>query len=419
MINRSKIILGKGGGFMSSRFGFLRGTATLVSKRNLQSSNISTPIFSKKRGRRLDDDQPRPFIFVANCGSHRGIDHRFINCGGCQHPLLLEAKRFDLGFLPCFRPRRKPGSGNRGVHVRIAATCNDMLLCHSTHPGDMARRVYYLCNPLTKKWRALPHFCPKPPFMKGVVVGLVCYNEGNDFQVVRIHETMVQVFSSKTNKWLKMKVPEELICDLWNSRLHIMFSWNGTLFYANPKHMFAYNPLESERWHITDTPGELDCKNLKSMAFGVCQGSLQLLQLHTYYEGGFFRVWELKDYEKGEWSLKYKLFFDEIETDDEYLEWELDYDQWQRIDILGLDPNHDGIVYICHSIKLDDDPDPCFVPTRNFACNLRTKEAKLLDDAHKLASFRYTVTLRGWEKYLFQYIIPERPTHVPVLRPEK
>ncbi|KAJ4831859.1 hypothetical protein Tsubulata_025842 [Turnera subulata] len=193
MINRSKIILGQGGGFMSSRFGFLRGTTTtLVSKRNLQSSNISTPIFSKKRGRRLDDDQPQPFIFVTNSGSHRGIDHRFINCGGCQHPLLLETKRFDLGFLPCFRPRRKPGSGNRGVHVRIAATCNDMLLCHSTHPGDMARRVYYLCNPLTKKWRALPHFCPKPPFMKGVVVGLVCYNEGNDFQVVRIHETMVQ-----------------------------------------------------------------------------------------------------------------------------------------------------------------------------------------------------------------------------------
>ncbi|KAJ4847467.1 hypothetical protein Tsubulata_019172 [Turnera subulata] len=409
---------------MSSRFGFLQGTTTLVSKRNLQSTNISTPIFSKKRSRRQDDDdchhQPQSFIFVTNSVSHRGIDHRIINCGGCQHPLLSETRRFDLGFLPCFRPRRKPGSGNRGVHVRIAATWNDLLLCHSTHPGDMARRVYYLCNPLTKKWRALPHFCSKPPFMKDVVVGLVCYNQGNEFQVVRIHKRIAQVFSSKTNKWFKMDVPRY---DSWFSGVNVMFSWNGILFYANAYNIFAYNPLEPERCHMTDTPREPNEKTIDSMVFGVCEGSLQLLQLCTYYGGGYFRVWELKDYEKGEWSLKYKLFFDEIDTDDKYLECELDYDRWQRIDILGLDPNHDGIIYICHSLEQHDPPkDPCSVPTRNFSCNLRTKEVKLLD-ANKLPISWERVSdinnrLQGWEsENIFQYIIPERPSHVPVLRP--
>ncbi|KAJ4825340.1 hypothetical protein Tsubulata_002686 [Turnera subulata] len=414
---------------MSSRFSFLQGCTKLVSKRNRQYSSISTPIFPEKPGRRRDDDdddcyhQPQPFTFVTNGVSHRGRDHRIINCGGCQHP-LFESKRFDLGFLPCFRPRRKSGSGNRAVHVRIAATCNDMLLCHSTHPGDMARRVYYLCNPLTKKWLALPHFCPKCPFMKdGVAVGLVCYNEGNDFLVVRIHKKLAQVFSSETNKWLKMDVPEQHTRYGWERFHDIMFSWNGTLFYTDYEHIFAYNPLEPGRWHITATPRVEREECADSMVFGVCQGSLQLLERYRYQEEGFLRIWELKDYEKGEWSLKHDLFFDEIVTNDERLEYEVDTDN-PHIDILGLDPNQEGIVYICHNIRrlgLGLYPPYC-VPNQNFSCNLRTKEVKLLDANNKIPYIDerdiFYDGLTSWEKHnMFQYIIPKQPTHVPVLPP--
>ncbi|KAJ4825162.1 hypothetical protein Tsubulata_032179 [Turnera subulata] len=388
-------------------------------------SLISSPFFVKswKEFHKVDH-QPLPFTLVTNLKIRSGwVDHYVISNVATRHQ-LFQSKRFNLGFLPCFR-RGRNGRGRR-AHVRISASCNDVLLCHSTLLEDMKQRVYYICNPLTRYWVALPAFPSSNclSMIKGDAhVGLVC--EENNYSVVRIHygqstgwsksSFLAEVFSSKTQRWDVMEVshPHDLEFFFKNYNYgyhqHNMFCWNGFLFIDNQADdtLVAYNPLEPNSCRIISKPEE---GYFDHMAFGVCHGSLQLLQQCNHDRvdigTGYFIIWQLEDLEKGEWSFKNEIFFEEFAMDEnDPLQDEIHYDQGPQIQVLSLDPNDENIVFFRHDCWHGGKDE------RILSCNLLTKRVKLLDS--KACTGR---GLRCWEpQNFFQFVIPAWPTPVPRL----
>ncbi|KAB2603639.1 F-box protein [Pyrus ussuriensis x Pyrus communis] len=87
---------------------------------------------------------------------------------------------FSLSFLPCFEG--PPVVVSTSTHEfepgpTVLASYNDLLLCCATM---FSQRDYYICNPYTKQWDALP---PPPQCHDLVKVGLIC-NPGNQLGVL-------------------------------------------------------------------------------------------------------------------------------------------------------------------------------------------------------------------------------------------
>ncbi|KAJ4824249.1 hypothetical protein Tsubulata_027849 [Turnera subulata] len=389
----------------------------VVSKRWL--SMICSPIFLKQWKENYKTlhgncKRPLPYTLIANLRFSNGIlDHYIINHTASKHP-LVQSKRFDLGFLPFLGRRRGPRG--RGARVRIAAICDDLLLCHSTLEEDISKSVYYVCNPLTRQWVALPPFLTFSSITKDIPIGLTC--NGNSYRVVRIHDSgtattfLAEIFSPETNKWDMTEVShpynKEFAFDwCWFPRQ--MCSWNGLLFLPTRLESYVdgivgYNPWEPERCHTINMP---EGEYVECVIFGACGGSLRLLlrcfcesrEIHT----GCFKIWQLENYEEGEWSLKKEITYEEfLIKDNDPLQDEMK-DRWERPDLRGLalDPNDEDVAYFYHSPNTEGD-DYC---ERILSCNLWTKKVKELDrfDQHH--------DLRN----IFWFVIREWPTPVPPL----
>ncbi|KAJ4846501.1 hypothetical protein Tsubulata_004028 [Turnera subulata] len=374
-------------------------------------SLISTPFFLKSLKDRLlarfsliliriprSDSEPFPVQHVISCSNQIG-----------------QSPGFNLEFLPCFESGR----------LRIAASYNDLLLCHH---DDFQDRIYYLCNPLTQQWVAIPPFPDK--YQKtwriindvGMGIGLMC--DEKKFMVVRIHAQQniqsfnAEIFSSETNQWREVTIEHP-----YNHRFHLklylsvnyqsVFCWNGTVFIQNgTANIMAYDFSEPERCNIITMPEDPEAPAY-SIAFGVYQGSykesLRVLQLSCpdpseldliNWSNGFLRVWELEEYQsgmwrvkgetynnetevddddeeevpeehcRGQWSFKGEAYWKEIICDDAILKEELESDCPQLFP-LSLDPYDEDIVQFA-TANFD-------IGFRVYSCNLRTKEVKLVD----------------------------------------
>ncbi|KAL6208585.1 hypothetical protein ACLB2K_019534 [Fragaria x ananassa] len=135
-------------------------------------------------------------------------------------PLTSSSSNFpstlSFSFLPCFES------------PIVEATFEDLVLCCATKSYQY---YYYICNPLTKQWIALP---PVPNVIESKVpVGFICepyYDHGREEQssivklnagyrcrVVRIlpnttHQPelgfFVEIFSSETGEWREYQLPD-------------------------------------------------------------------------------------------------------------------------------------------------------------------------------------------------------------------
>ena len=101
-----------------------------------------------------------------------------------------------MSFLPCFK-------ANEQDPVNIIGSCNGLLLCCAA--TEASPTVYYICNPLTKQWFALP---PVYHRNRDAYTGLICENNSNQYgyRVVCIVsnsnlDLAVKIFSSETGRW--------------------------------------------------------------------------------------------------------------------------------------------------------------------------------------------------------------------------
>ncbi|KAI5328473.1 hypothetical protein L3X38_027870 [Prunus dulcis] len=146
-----------------------------------------------------------------------------------------------------------------GAALYVVGACNDLLLCF---PTRIHQRYYYICNPYTKQWVALP---PTHQVLKSVTVGFICdpyysYSDSssstsslskkkadNDvcinveyrWRVVRVfHNFCVDIFFSENGEWRESKNPVVFLSELV-SVLPTGVAYNGKLYWP------CYNSFNS------------------------------------------------------------------------------------------------------------------------------------------------------------------------------
>ncbi|BFG24404.1 hypothetical protein CerSpe_106780 [Prunus speciosa] len=316
----------------------------------------------------------------------------------------------------------------------VVGAYNDLILCCDSL---FDQHNYYICNPYTMQWVALP---PTPTRCYDIVrVGFICdspYYEEDDpdgrviqlnakfrCKVVRIlppdrqfvfdHDEYcfnfnVEIFSFETGKWSELVVssPRGISYDYLDA---MAFPYNGVLYWSG--HDYGYflvlglDPFNDNSSTSTSSGssngGDIIDHKCRFVVFampvadhfvveclGVCGGLLRMCDFDTDTKTLF--VWDLKrqdhDYMvKGAGELclsKHNVYsFDQ----------DMYPDDARVVERLSFDPNNDDIFYL-------------YVDADVIMCNIRTRKWSKIVEKRKLNNF-----------YFFPFILPWWPTPVPSL----
>ncbi|PQQ10530.1 F-box protein [Prunus yedoensis var. nudiflora] len=270
----------------------------------------------------------------------------------------------------------------------VVGACNDLVLCC---PSKLDHREYYICNPYTKKWVALP---PPPRIHIYVSVGFICdpyynYNSSSSFdndvcinaeyrwRVVRLRpEFYVDIFFSETGEW---RESANVVC---GSRKYFDIvtagvACNGKLYFSGSD---TLHPPIFWSW----IPSKM------YLVLGACRGHLRVSE---FVLGNHLSVWEL---DAGDDNLKWRLVVDQVpffQMDSSKFEDPLmPQDEWLK-SALGFHPNIEAI----------------YVDARKIVrCNFGARMLELVPE----------IPSRGPDWHLFYihpFVLPWWPTPVPSL----
>ncbi|KAF7136228.1 hypothetical protein RHSIM_Rhsim08G0237800 [Rhododendron simsii] len=313
---------------------------------------------------------------------------------GYNHP-VLNSSGFSLSFLPPSSSSSQPSDP-----VRFLASSNGLVLCSTT---IVNQKLYYVCNPLTVHWVALP---PPPTCHKRVGIGFIStpdFDNGiiSRFKVMRIPELekrsrlytdlSLEIFSSETGEWTDFVIS-------WHEPVFSCFFLrdsavvcNGMLHWRHVylDHIFAYDPnktanyqefrtilIPKERWY-----GAI-------VLFGESQGHLR----YAEFDQGTFGVWELEDYSSGEWSLVHKFHQSEIVVREDPRLAKFMTPNSDFIMMLAFHPTEGEVMFLYWRQNI-------------IECNMRSRSLKWLCSlAEPTASIHDTI---------FPYVLPWWPISVP------
>ncbi|XP_077252451.1 F-box protein At5g07610-like [Tasmannia lanceolata] len=270
-----------------------------VISRGALSRKILPPLMSGLLYQTLD---PEGYTFVSNSKVANGGD-----------------MDLSLSFLPSHQ------------RLSIVNCCNGLLLCRmggSDWNQNQEFLHYIVCNPTTKKWVSLPKV-HKSSCINGLVYDPLISDQ---FKVVRFlccsPETSsieLQIFSSKTGKWVETTVFFGSPCYFWYGR-QVVFS-NGSLhvlFY--PHHVLKYD-IKKESCRLIELPPEvmklspIDC-------LGESCGYLHYAERDT----STIKIWMLVDWQRSEWVLKHCIIMQALRK-------QFPHSHWFRFNFLAFHPD--------------------------------------------------------------------------------
>ncbi|ONI19215.1 hypothetical protein PRUPE_3G265100 [Prunus persica] len=352
-----------------------------------------------------------------------------------QTPIILINKKRDLlnrmsdPLKPFFRRFKKFHGSLIQQEPEVAGAYNDLLLCYT---GKYYERNYYICNPYTQQWIALPAAPPcheqTVPLPEGFMCDLPLYNKyTNDddpkrhnsnniaelntnyrCKVVRLicpcygkkySKFKVQIFSSETGQWRETIVSSPQDIMLGTVKFHICFAnaCNRMLYWMGGVHFL----LELDPFMINN--GDYKCRliNLRDHHFdgniilsclGVYGGRLKMFDFEL--TTNTFLVWDVnvnkEEYHGGfekvclENMTSYILEEDMVRKRGDVL----------ASECMALDPNNEEIIYLVIDYEI-------------VMFNIRTRIQSKLDK-------KYT-TDYGLNCGFFQVVVPWWPTPVPRL----
>ncbi|KAL6280055.1 hypothetical protein ACE6H2_016936 [Prunus campanulata] len=306
----------------------------------------------------------------------------------------------------------------------VVGACNDLVLCC---PTKVDHREYYICNPYTKKWVALP---PPPQIHYFVSIGFICdpycnYNSSSSFdddvcinaeyrwRVVRLRsEFYVDIFFSETGEW---RESANVVC---GSRKYFDIvtagvACNGKLYFAGTdcvtsSYVLELDPFQGISNISTDGDHIIVDKCRFSLApldmssdrrinpltmhlvLGACRGHLRVSE---FVVSNHLSVWEL---DAGDDNLKWHLLVDQVpffqmessNSEDPFMP----LDEWAK-NAIGFHPNIEAIYVDAGKI---------------IRCNFGARMLELVPE----------IPGRGFDWYLFYihpFVLPWWPTPVPSL----
>ncbi|KAK1630800.1 hypothetical protein QYE76_005115 [Lolium multiflorum] len=214
---------------------------------------------------------------------------RFTNVSGRGPPFVSPS----LDFLP--------------IHKRIFPmdTCNGLLICNCDPVGDMAEFHYFVCNPTTKGWVALPDSklghkrrASCLGFNPAVSPHFYVFEFFKDYEHFPPLVNGVQVYSSETGERVRKEDNDTIPFD---SGLSSVF-FNGCLHYLTNDLSIAVLDTQGKARRSIPVPGNEDCGFIQQS-----QGCLHYANFETDDEDELTRlvVYVLEDYENQRWKLKH------------------------------------------------------------------------------------------------------------------
>ncbi|KAL5547437.1 hypothetical protein UlMin_002668 [Ulmus minor] len=209
-------------------------------------------------------------------------------------------------------------------NVIVRAYFDDLLLV--SQPCNF--RDFYICNPLTKKWHALPQ-APLGIQEFYITCGLVClpsyncsskdyrYNVvvfGFDYPYVTLMPPVVTIFCSETAQWSKLVDFQLSWPDLYfdqvtacNGSLYCVAHWGEGIFAFNP-----FTDVVEKQCRFIALPIDIfpTYASFYKICLGTFQGRLRLSHLCKVNESFGLKVWKLEDQNAQEnysWSLVHSL----------------------------------------------------------------------------------------------------------------
>ncbi|KAE9467982.1 hypothetical protein C3L33_00130, partial [Rhododendron williamsianum] len=353
-------------------------------------NSISSPYFGRCYNRHRSSFPPRFALFFQRTSTANGavpVNQSGVHLANDEEAhTIFNSPGFSFSFLP--PPFSEP--------VRLVASSNGLVLCSTF---KYFHKLYYVCNPLTMHWVALP---PPPTRHNRVRVGFICNQDFDNgmtslFKVVRIPEfenesqlhtsLKLEIFSSKTGEWTDDSViswhkpvfgstplcNDPVVC---NGMLH----WR----YVNQNHIFAFDPYKqaNREFRTIDLPKE-SCKEASVHLVGESRGRLRYAEFHQ----GTFGVWELEDQSSGQWCSVHKFHQSEIVWED------------PKIAIFTTQCFH--LMHILAFHPLEGDFVFLVLPGHIIECNMRSRSLKSL----------YSLTNRTAELHhrIFPYVLPWWP----------
>ncbi|KAI5340951.1 hypothetical protein L3X38_020225 [Prunus dulcis] len=379
--------------------------------------------------------------FISRCASlQREYHHQ-------ETPIILINKKRELlnrisnPLKPFFRRFKKFHGGLIQEEPMVAGAYNDLLLCYT---GNYYDRAYYICNPYSQQWVALPPAPPcdekTVPITEGFMCDLPCYNNNPKYcaakedddpkghnsnniaqintnyrcRVVRLictcyevsnRKFKVQIFSSETGQWRETIVSSPRDIRLSRVQFHICFAnaYNRMLYWI----CSSFFLLELDPFIITNptstSDGDYECRlidledddwdsNRILSCLGVHGGRLKMFD-YVSAVNTFF-VWDLNVNKE-----EYHGGFEKVCLDNvTYYILEKDMvpkrEDAMDTECIALDPNNEEIIYLV----IDDEI---------VMFNIRTRIQSKLDG-------RITID-NGLNCQFFQVVVPWWPTPVPRL----
>ncbi|KAL9225453.1 hypothetical protein vseg_001375 [Gypsophila vaccaria] len=259
--------------------------------------------------------------------------------------LFFQNRKFKLGFLPCFR--------SWGRHpIWVTASNKDVLVCCDTKMSMQS--AYYVCNPLTKQWVAVPPISGQTR-VADTAMGLVV-SEMGIFRLVRVLELdsiesdpssnrfEADVFCSKSGEWAKITITSPISFKRsWHFKPEATVINKKLHWIINSETIVVLDPFESTKssCRVITLPSDLNSKT--TICLGSSRGCLKVSQLTGGYPNGELLIWKFDDNVTQKWVLEHKISLnDVIFVDNLYYNDNGSY----MVEVLALHPCDSLILYL-------------------------------------------------------------------------
>ncbi|KAM7522589.1 hypothetical protein LguiA_012491 [Lonicera macranthoides] len=296
------------------------------------------------------------------------------------------------GFKLEFLSEAAAGRDNGKAPTTVLAVSNGLLLTSTT---NNSHDCYYVCNPLTQQWCALP----KPPRIhKWVAICFIVEPCDGSFQVVRLvgdkgspNIVNFEIFLSKTCQWKEKSASFDLSVSTKVEFLKAV-PCKQIIYWTFSNIIIAYDSSQSDsendetiQCRLIDLPRDRVCDWFAEGMIGVCQDKLHYLQAANGKK--ILSIWELTKYNdggEGEWFLSRRITYSEINP------------ALPELKPIALHPFSSDLVYITRSA------------IRLASLNLRSRVVKSWVPLEPIITW--------WTFFVF--VLPMWPTPVPQMSPD-
>ncbi|KAL2921661.1 hypothetical protein RDABS01_013152 [Bienertia sinuspersici] len=262
---------------------------------------------------------------------------------------IFQSRGFHLDFLPCFQSWESHP-------IWLVGSYNDLLVCCHLKMS-LLQGVYYICNPLTKQWLALPP-APGHHRLADTAIGFITSEKSvsqNSFKLVQIPELdscpcngyqfKVNMFCSEVGEWRKFEVTSpRSFARTWQFRPDSVVFKNKFHWLVNSKNIVVFDPsseFNKGECQILDLPTELNSDI--GVCLGYCQDYLKVCQITRGCLDCVLVVWKLQDYVTGNWDLEGKISLHVMVFVENVQLFEF---RFSAMEVLAFHPSDVGILYM-------------------------------------------------------------------------